>query len=477
MPKNRQTYDEKSKQAGRLLLIQDLLLAFLVYLFAWHFETLFIKPALSDLNQYIVLGPFFLFPFTYLMTQYGTYSRLSITSLYDYTWSVIKAITISGLVLLAFIFVFKQDLISRSQVIIFASTLFFTIVIIRLILVWWYFKRNVESKENFYKVLIIGAGERAQRLSRTLHEHTEWGVHIVGHLDPDKSKVGTEVSGSKVIGVIDDIDQVLSNKVVDEVIFAVTRNMFNDVSYIVEACEEQGVKFRLMADIFDLKVMRTRLVDLAGIPLLTFEPVAQNELELLVKRMFDLVVTLISMPVVLPVMILVGLAIKLDSPGPVFFTQERVGKNKRLFKMMKFRSMGVGSEEKIKELEDQNEADGPNFKITNDPRITRVGRVLRKLSLDELPQLFNVIKGHMSLVGPRPMSLRDVALFDKGIQRKRFSVKPGLTCIWQISGRSNLSFEKWLELDLEYIENWSLGLDMKILLKTIPVVLLSKGAV
>ncbi len=145
--------------------------------------------------------------------------------------------------------------------------------------------------------------------------------------------------------------------------------------------------------------------------------------------------------------------------------------------MIKFRSMGVGSEEKLKDLEDQNEADGPNFKITNDPRITRVGRILRKLSLDELPQLFNVIRGHMSLVGPRPMSLRDVALFDKGIQRKRFSVKPGLTCIWQISGRSNLSFEKWLELDLEYIENWSLGLDMKILLKTIPVVLLSKGAV
>jgi len=477
MPESKQTFDEKSKQAGILLLMLDLLLALLVFLFAYHFEWLFIKPVLSDLNRYLALGIFFLIPFAYLMTQYRAYSRLSIRSLYDYVWSVIKAITISLLLLLSFIFVFKLDLISRSQVIVFGTALFFSIVTTRLILVWWYFKRKVESKENFYKVLIIGTGERAQRLTRTLHKHSEWGVHIVGHLDPDKSMVGTELCGSKVIGIVDDIDQILSNKVIDEVIFAVTRDMFSDVSYIVEACEEQGVKFRLMADIFDLKVMRTRLVDLAGIPLLTFEPVAQNELQLVIKRMFDLVVTLASMPIILPVMILVGLAVKLDSTGPVFFTQERVGKNKRLFKMIKFRSMGVGSEEKIKELEDMNEADGPNFKITNDPRVTRVGRVLRKLSLDELPQLFNVIRGHMSLVGPRPMSIRDVALFDKGIQRKRFSVKPGLTCIWQISGRSNLSFEKWLELDLEYIENWSLALDMKILVKTVPVVLLSKGAV
>lgn len=477
MPSNRQTYDDKAKLAGRLLLILDFMLALMAFLFAYHFEWLFIKPVKAELNQYIALSPFFLFPFTYLMFQYGVYSRLSLISVYDYAWSVTKAITIGILLLLSFIFVFKAEYISRSQIIVFGVTLFMVILATRLILVWWYFKRNVEKTENVYKVLIIGTGDRAKRLSKTLHEHSEWGVHIVGHLDPDRSMIGSEIGSSKVIGAIDDIDQILSNKVVDEVIFAVTRSMFSDVSYIVEACEEQGVKFRLMADIFDLRVMRTRLVDLAGIPLLTFEPVAQNELQLIVKRMFDLVLTLASMPIVLPVMIIVALAVKLDSPGPVFFLQERVGKNKRLFKMIKFRSMAVGSEAKITELEDLNEADGPNFKITNDPRITRVGKYIRKLSLDELPQLFNVIRGHMSLVGPRPMSVRDVAQFDQGIQRKRFSVKPGLTCIWQISGRSNLSFEKWLELDIEYIENWSLSLDMKILVKTIPVVLLSRGAV
>jgi exopolysaccharide biosynthesis polyprenyl glycosylphosphotransferase len=231
-----------------------------------------------------------------------------------------------------------------------------------------------------------------------------------------------------------------------------------------------------MADVFNVQVARISLSEIKGIPLLNMEPVAQDSQQLLAKRVFDVTCTLLALPILIPIFLIVAIAIKLDSPGPVFFVQQRVGIRKYIFPMYKFRSMYVDAEEKLKEIEHLNEAEGPIFKIKNDPRITRLGRFIRKTSIDELPQLINVLKGEMSLVGPRPMSIRDVDLFDHGVQRKRFSVQPGLTCIWQISGRSNLPFEKWLELDLEYIENWNFWLDLKILLKTLPAVVKSSGA-
>ena len=204
---------------------------------------------------------------------------------------------------------------------------------------------------------------------------------------------------------------------------------------------------------------------------------SRNENALIAKRIFDIVVTLASMPLILPILLVTALAIRLESRGPVLFVPNRVGLHKKLFPMYKFRSMVVDAEERMKEIEHLNEAEGANFKIKDDPRITRVGRFIRKMSIDELPQLINVLKGDMSLVGPRPMSIRDVSHFDKGIQRKRFSVRPGITGLWQVSGRSNLTFDQWIDLDLEYIDHWSFGLDIRILLRTIPVVLLSRGAV
>jgi exopolysaccharide biosynthesis polyprenyl glycosylphosphotransferase len=243
------------------------------------------------------------------------------------------------------------------------------------------------------------------------------------------------------------------------------------------ACEEEGVRLRFMADIFNVQVARISLTQIQGIPLLNMEPVSQDPQQLLAKRVFDLTLTILSIPFLIPLFIIVACAIRLDSPGPVFFVQQRVGLRKRLFPMFKFRSMHADAEDKIEDIEHLNEAEGPIFKIQNDPRVTKVGKFIRRTSIDELPQLLNVLRGEMSLVGPRPMSQRDVGQFDRGIQRKRFSVQPGLTCLWQISGRSDLPFEKWLELDLEYISNWSFWLDIQILFKTIPAVLKSKGAV
>ena len=331
--------------------------------------------------------------------------------------------------------------------------------------------------KNTSRVIIIGTGARAKELSEGLREQSEWGIEVIGYLDPDCERVGQKILDASVIGTVCDIEDILKSNIVDEVIIAIPRSMLSDAEPIAHACEVEGIKLKFMADLFNLEVARTKLIKLGKIPILTLEPVAQDEIKLFVKRVFDLVTTVISLPVVLPLMAIIAIAIKIDSPGPVFFIQQRVGLKKRLFPLLKFRSMYEDAENRLQEIEHLNEAEGPIFKIKNDPRVTPIGKFLRKTSLDELPQLFNVLHGEMSLVGPRPMSIRDVDLFDKGIQRKRFSVKPGITCLWQISGRSNLPFSKWLELDLQYIENWSLFMDIKILIKTLPAVIFSRGAV
>ncbi len=469
--------DTKASHISRLILVLDICLTLFVFLVSFWLGVYFFDSNPDALFSYVVLSPLILISQSYVLLRLGVYRNLSVPSYFGFALSLIKAISVSILIFFTFLFALKFDGVSRGVLLIFVIINFFALFSMRSLLVWWYFDRAAEKGENFQKVLIIGTGERAQRLCQTLNSHSEWGIDVIGHVDTDQKEVNSSGLTSPILGRLDEIEEILSSRVVDEVILAIPRAMMGDVQPIVDACEEQGVRFRLMADIFNMQVSKTHLVDLDGIPLLTFEPVAQNPTDLLIKRLFDLSAVLISMPIVLPVMAVVALAIKLEAPGPALFVQQRVGFRKRKFPMYKFRSMHVDAEERLKEIEHLNESDGPNFKITNDPRVTKVGKFIRRTSLDELPQLFNVILGHMSLVGPRPMSIRDVDLFDRGIQRKRFSVKPGLTCIWQISGRSNLTFDQWLELDLKYIDTWSLELDFKILIKTIPAVLFSKGAV
>jgi exopolysaccharide biosynthesis polyprenyl glycosylphosphotransferase len=335
------------------------------------------------------------------------------------------------------------------------------------------FGRNCEER----RILIIGSGGRARRLTETLIRWAGTPVYIVGYLDSDPARIGRSVLGYRILGTLSDITSVLKAHVIDEVMMAIPRTMIPQAEQIAQACEQEGVKFSVMTDLFEVRVRRTQLVEFGQIPILTHETVVQAAWKLMVKRTIDIVAVVGALPLVLPIMGILALAIKLDSSGPVFFLQERVGLKKRRFKMLKFRSMVQGADKLQAQVEHLNEAQGPIFKVANDPRITRVGRWLRRSSLDELPQIFHVLTGQMSLVGPRPMSMRDVNLFDEGIQRRRFSVKPGLTCLWQVLGRSQLPFTEWLRLDLQYIEHWSLRLDLKILWKTIPAVLKGKGAV
>jgi exopolysaccharide biosynthesis polyprenyl glycosylphosphotransferase len=468
-------FEERSEQLHRVTTLLDISLTILAFVAAAWARYALVDDDLGDFVSNVALLPFILSIWIFSLATFGAYASPRTTSRLQYTWAVGRAVAVALASLLTILFLLKIQYVSRVVIVTFGVLDFLVLAGVRLGVVA-YFQNALRHGEHFRRVLIVGTGTRARRLAETLLHSADWGIRIVGHLDPDPARVGDRILGSSVLGTVGDISSVLKENVIDDVILAIPRAMIPDVDKIAHACEEEGVKLGMMADVFDVHVARMRLVDLGAIPLLTLEPVAHEEWKLFVKRLMDLGLALLSLPVVLPIIAIGSVLVRLDSPGPVFFVQDRVGLHKRRFRMLKFRTMTAGAEQLQAQVEHLNEAKGPIFKIANDPRITRIGRLLRRSSLDELPQMLHVVTGDMSLVGPRPMSVRDVDLFDHGLQRKRFSVKPGLTCLWQVSGRSELSFSRWLELDLQYIERWSLGLDVKILFKTIPAVLSRKGA-
>lgn len=461
---------------GNLTFSLDVVCTIAAFLFAfWARDFFFPVGTTLNLSSHVFLLPLIIVLVTSFLTYFGGYRAPRKISYVDYSWAIIRAMVVTFSVTLALLFFLEIKYISRFVILIFAIIEYFALMGVRAYIILHY-KSQTKSGKRKLKVLIIGSQGRAKALVAALKQQLDEDIEIVGFLDPDQERKGKIISGIPVIGTVENTSECLKNNVVDEVIIAITRSMLKDAEPIVMACEEEGIRLCFMADVFNVQVARVSLTTVKGIPLLNMEPVAQNPQQLFAKRIFDLVLTTLAIPLLLPLFAIIAIAIKIDSPGPVFFVQQRVGLRKNVFPMYKFRSMYIDAEERLNDLEHLNEAEGPIFKIKNDPRITKVGRFLRKTSLDELPQLINVFKGEMSLVGPRPMSTRDVDLFDRGIQRKRFSVQPGLTCLWQISGRSDLPFEKWLELDLEYIENWSFWLDLKILYKTVPAVLFTKGA-
>jgi exopolysaccharide biosynthesis polyprenyl glycosylphosphotransferase len=455
--------------------ILDILLIPLMFLSAYYIRDLLGYADASDIRAHLALIPLVLSLWVFFLSYFGAYLSPRNTTLFDYSWAIFKGISLALGTMLAILFLLKIQYVSRLIITIFSGLSFIGLISIRIGLIY-YFRKSIQAGKNRLNVLIIGTGSRAKKLTETLKDNMERGLHIIGYLDPNIQYARTQVLEAPVLGTVADITAILKDNVIDEIYFAIPRAMIPNVDQIALACEAEGVRLCLMADVFDVHVARMNLVELENVPLLTLEPVALNESQLLIKRIFDLVFILTLLPGLLPIMAIIAMIIKLDSRGPVFFIQDRVGKNKRRFSLYKFRTMVENAEGLLTQLEHLNEAQGPIFKIANDPRITRVGKFLRKTSLDELPQIINILRGEMSLVGPRPMSVRDVDLFDQGIQRKRFSVKPGLTCLWQVSGRSRLTFAKWLELDLFYIDHWSLGLDFKIMLKTIPAVIKGEGA-
>ena len=269
----------------------------------------------------------------------------------------------------------------------------------------------------------------------------------------------------------------IRENVVDEVVICLPmKSLYQVCADIVMLSQEQGIIVRVMSDFFHSQSGKSKADYLEGDALVSIYTGAMNGWQVVVKRVLDFILSFVMLLCLLPLLLIASLLIKVTSPGPILFIQDRVGLNKRIFRLFKFRTMVPDAEKKITELEKFNEVSGPVFKMKNDPRITWIGKYLRRSSIDELPQLLNVLKGDMSLVGPRPLPIRDCEGFDKDWQRRRFSVRPGITCLWQIKGRSSISFEKWMELDMDYIDKWSLMLDLKILIMTIPAVLKGSGA-
>ncbi len=320
---------------------------------------------------------------------------------------------------------------------------------------------------------VVGSGELAAEIIGKLRSHPEWGMRLAGFvLEEDAEAVEPNCV---ILGGVKDLGKILEEHVLDDVVFAVPRERLHAIEDAVKVCEEQGVGVMIALDVLRFGNARMSVGDLNGLPMLALTRTPSDELALAAKRVFDMAVSLVVLLLLSPVLLAVAAAIKLDSPGPVFFRQRRVGLQGRTFDILKFRSMFQDAEARLESLRAHNEMSGPVFKMKNDPRITRVGRFIRKTSLDEFPQFWNVLRGEMSVVGPRPPLPAEVRQY-KRWQRRRLSVKPGITCVWQISGRNNIDFDRWMELDLQYIDQWSLWNDIQICLKTIPAVLGSRGA-
>jgi exopolysaccharide biosynthesis polyprenyl glycosylphosphotransferase len=331
---------------------------------------------------------------------------------------------------------------------------------------------------NLRHLLIVGTNDRALTFAENISAKKELGYIITGFVD-NKWKGMKNVSGNgfKLVADLDSLPDFIRNNVIDEVLICLPiKSHYEQVMKIMQLCNEQGIIVRFLSDVFNIGAVKTKVDVFLGESILTIHKTDYANWSRAIKRTLDYVLASILIILLSPFFIVTAIAIKIFSPGPVFFVQKRLGLNKRIFNIYKFRTMIPDAESKQVKLEQMNESDGPAFKIKDDPRITPLGQFLRKTSIDELPQIFNVLKGNMSLVGPRPLPIRDYKGFNQDWHRRRFSVRPGITCLWQVNGRSNTSFDKWMELDMKYIDQWSLSLDMMILLKTIPSVLKGSGA-
>jgi exopolysaccharide biosynthesis polyprenyl glycosylphosphotransferase len=439
----------------------------------WLANQLRVNPAVIDFFNFAVLPDhafdkvvwlyFALVPVSPLVLEsQGFYHQPMLGPRSGVLWPLLKGVgfVTLGLVLIMYSF----HLFTPRAVPVFFGVISFSLIFLKEEFVRWYMSSHLAEAQFKRRFILVGIEREISRIRQELTERADHSVTIVAEVNLIETPVQQLVAE-------------LHNHSVYGVILSAKHTNFEQVEYVIRACELEGVEVWLVADFFSTQISRTSLDELLGRPLLIFRTTPEASWRIVVKQVMDVAGSFLLLVLGSPVFLGLALLIKLTSPGPILFCQQRSGLNGRPFTIFKFRTMVTNAEQFQHELSAMNEMTGPVFKVTNDPRVTPVGKFLRKWSFDELPQIFNVLRGDMSLVGPRPLPVDEVKRFENLSHRRRLSVKPGLTCLWQVKGRNQISdFREWVRLDLEYIDNWSLGLDIKILFLTIPAVLRGTGA-
>ncbi len=465
----------------RLLIVSDALIVIIAFFASYHLkapvENFF--PALRTgwfpISVYLDLLPWLVGVWIGSLYFLGAYQSFRTKKLLEIVSDLLRGLALAFLAFGTVVFILKFFYLSRT----FTAIVFIMIFIMlagsrfALITTLSFFRKR---GYNYREVLIVGTGKRAQSFLSLVKKHPEWGFRIAGLIDSHPELIGKEVQGHKIIGTLEAIPDVLESTVIDDVIFLVPRSWLGKMEQAVLYCESLGKRVSIAVDLFDMKFAKVKQNDIYHFPFLTFETTSDKLTQLLLKRLLDLSLAAMGLLVLMPILIPVAILIKITSAGPIFFKQKRVTLNGRVFNLYKFRTMVTDAEAQLEKLRQHNEMGGPAFKMQNDPRITAIGKWLRKFSIDEFPQFFNVLKGDMSLIGPRPPIPSEVNQYEPW-HRRRLSMLPGISGLWQVSGRNKISdFDSWMKLDLTYIDTWSLWLDLKIFFKTIPVVVFGVGA-
>ncbi len=431
-------------------------------------------PGIYPFTHYLPLMAAFLVTWAVVGYFSSFYRDLELSNPIQLILNIVSQLGVVLVVIYAGLYLFRRVDVSRSYVLLIGAVDFVLLVMGRAVTysaVSWMRDRL----KRYYYLLIVGCGPRAREMAALIEESRGMGLRLIGFVDPNSTDAQPENLGGYRVHRIEDLTGLLQQEVVDEIVFAVNMQELARLEPVMQHCADVGMRTRVQLEFLPAAYSRIYLEKFRDVQLLSLSSAPDSELRLFFKRIFDVVLSFAALIAFSPVLLCIAAMIRTTSPGPVLFRQTRCGLGGRRFMLYKFRSMINNAEQMRAELHQLNELDGPVFKISDDPRITTVGRWLRRFSLDELPQLWNILRGDMSFVGPRPAVPEEVEQYEDW-QRRRLRMRPGLTCTWVLEGRNHVDFNRWMQLDLTYIDNWSLWLDFKIFLRTIPVVLSGRGA-